>query len=248
MDLVVFLANCQDKIGYKFNDQAILRTALTHSSGADMPELSNERMEFLGDSVLGHVICEYLFRTFPKMLEGEMTKIKSSVVSRSSCHKVALEIGLDKFLIVGRGLSRVSHLPNSIFANAMESLIAAIFLDGGLESARTFILKTFQNEIEIMVADCNANNYKSTLQTHSQKILGCIPEYILLEIKGPEHFKSFHVSVKIGKKTFPSAWGSTKKEAEQRAAENTLSVLQGELPPYLDNSTINNNKNTKDKR
>ncbi|MDR1484947.1 MAG: ribonuclease III [Planctomycetaceae bacterium] len=235
MDLVIFLANCQSKIGYTFHDPTILRTALTHSSGADVPELSNERMEFLGDSVLGHVMCEYLFLTFPKMLEGEMTKIKSSVVSRSTCHKVALEIGLDKFLIVGRGLSRVSRLPNSIFANAMESLIAAIFLDGGLESAREFILKTFRNEIDKMIADCNANNYKSTLQHHSQKLLGCTPEYMLLEIKGPEHFKSFHVSVRINKKIFPSAWGSTKKEAEQRAAENALAVLQGESPPYLNN-------------
>ncbi|MDR1477653.1 MAG: ribonuclease III [Planctomycetaceae bacterium] len=228
------MTNCQNEIGYKFNDQTILRTALTHSSSADTPELSNERMEFLGDSVLGHVMCEYLFRSFPKMLEGEMTKIKSSVVSRSTCHKIATEIGLDKFLIVGRGLSKVNRLPNSIFANAMESLIAAIFLDGGLEAARKFILETFKSEIEKMLADCNANNYKSTLQTHSQKILGCIPEYKLLEIKGPEHFKSFHVSVQIGEKNFPSAWGSTKKEAEQRAAENALSILQGEPPPYLD--------------
>jgi ribonuclease-3 len=235
MDLAIFLANCQNTIGYTFNDPTILRTALTHSSGADFPELSNERMEFLGDSVLGHVICEYLFRTFPKMLEGEMTKIKSAVVSRSTCHKVALEIGLDKFLIVGRGLSRVSHLPNSIFANATESLIAAIFLDGGLQSAREFILKTFRHEIDKMIADCNANNYKSTLQHHSQKLLGCTPEYVLLEIKGPEHFKSFHVYVRIGKKIFPSAWGSTKKEAEQRAAENSLAILKDEPPPYLDN-------------
>ncbi|MDR2763321.1 MAG: ribonuclease III [Planctomycetaceae bacterium] len=234
MDLAVFLTNCQNTIGYKFNDPTILRTALTHSSGADTPELSNERMEFLGDSVLGHVICEYLFRTFPKMLEGEMTKIKSSVVSRMTCHKVALEIGLDKFLIVGRGLSRVSHLPNSIFANAMESLIAAIFLDGGLESAREFILKTFRHEIDKMLADSNANNFKSTLQHHSQKLLNCTPEYILLEIKGPEHFKSFHVSVRIGKKIFPSAWGSTKKEAEQRAAENAFATLQGDPPTYID--------------
>jgi ribonuclease-3 len=233
MDLAVFLANCQNKIGYTFNDPSILRTALTHSSGADVPELSNERMEFLGDSVLGHVICEYLFRSFSKMLEGEMTKIKSAVVSRSTCHKVALEIGLDQFLIVGRGLSRVNRLPNSILANAMESLIAAIFLDGGLESAREFILKTFRSEIDKMIADCNANNFKSTLQHHSQKLLGCTPEYVLLEIKGPEHFKSFHVSVRIGKKTFPSAWGSTKKEAEQRAAENALAIIQNEAPPYL---------------
>ncbi|MDR2170396.1 MAG: ribonuclease III [Planctomycetaceae bacterium] len=234
MDLVVFLTNCQNKIGYNFNDPMILRTALTHSSGADVPELSNERMEFLGDSVLGHVICEYLFRNFPKMLEGEMTKIKSAVVSRSTCHKIAMEIGLDKFLIVGRGLSRVSRLPNSIFANAMESLIAAIFLDGGLELAREFILRTFRNEIDKMLADSNANNYKSTLQHHSQKLLGCTPEYILLAITGPEHFKAFHVSVRIGKKLFPSAWGGTKKEAEQRAAENALAILKNELPPYVD--------------
>ncbi|MDR1925105.1 MAG: ribonuclease III [Planctomycetaceae bacterium] len=233
MELDIFLTNCQDKIGYKFNNPAILQTALTHSSGADTPEMSNERMEFLGDSVLGHVICEYLFRSFPKMLEGEMTKIKSAVVSRTTCHKIAIEIGLDKFLIVGRGLSRISHIPNSIFANAMESFIAAIFLDGGLDAARNFILKVFRHEINKMIADCNASNYKSTLQQYSQKHYGCTPEYMLLEIKGPEHFKSFNVSVKIAQRTFPATWGSTKKEAEQRAAENALAILHGDPPLYI---------------
>jgi ribonuclease-3 len=233
MDLYTFLTNCQTQLGYQFRDLKLLRKALTHSSGADTPLDSNERMEFLGDSVLGYVICNYLFATFPEMLEGDMTKIKSAVVSRVTCQNICKRLGLDKFLILGRGLGRSLRVPDSIFANAMESFIAAIYLDGGLEEARKFILKEFREEIEKMLQNHDADNFKSVLQHRSQKYLGHTPEYKLIEVNGPEHHKAFHIGVQIGEQTFPAAWGATKKEAEQRAAENAIAILQGDPPPYI---------------
>jgi ribonuclease-3 len=233
MDLDTFLTNCQKQVGYTFRNPELLRTALTHSSGADSPQCSNERMEFLGDSILGYVICNYLFDTFPNMLEGDMTKIKSAVVSRATCQLVCKRLGLDKFLILGRGLGRSSQVPDSIFANTVESFIAAIYLDSGLEEARRFILKVFREEIDKMLQNHDADNYKSVLQHHSQKYLGQTPEYKMIEVTGPEHRKSFHVGVRIGDQSFPSAWGATKKEAEQRAAENTWAVIHGNPPPYI---------------
>ena len=233
MELQRFLDNCQRRIGYRFANTTYLRTALTHSSGADTPQTSNERMEFLGDAVLGYVICDYLFHSHPDMLEGDMTKIKSAVVSRATCQKIAKRIGMDECLILGRGLSRSNRIPLSILANTMESLIAAIYLDGGIAPAREFILRIFREEIDKMLVDHDADNYKSVLQHITQKRFGQTPEYILLEITGPEHCKSFHVKVRIGKKDHPAAWGATKKEAEQRAAENAFFVLNGEEPPYL---------------
>ena len=233
MDLKKFLANCQSQLGYTFRDKELLRTALTHASAADMPIASNERMEFLGDSVLAYVICDYLYERLPNTLEGDMTKVKSAVVSRATCHKVCKQLGLDKFLILGRGLGRSNRIPDSIFANTLESFIAAVYLDGGMEEARKFVLRVFQEEIDEMLQDSDAHNHKSVLQQHCQKYEGHIPEYKILDVRGPEHRKTFLVQVRVGDRVFPSAWGVTKKEAEQRAAENALAVLHDLPVPYL---------------
>ena len=233
MDLEKFLANCQSQMGYTFRNEEVLRTALTHASGADTPESSNERMEFLGDAVLGYVICDYLYEKLPNTLEGDMTKVKSSVVSRSTCQKICKQLGLDKFLILGRGLGRANRIPDSIFANTLEAFIAAVYLDGGMESARKFVLRVFLTDIEEMLQNSDAHNHKSVLQQHCQKVEGHTPEYQVLEVRGPEHRKTFNVQVRVGKRVFPSAWGVTKKEAEQRAAENALAVLNDIPVPYL---------------
>jgi len=233
MDLEKFLTNCQSRLGYSFRNKALLRTALTHASGADTPILANERMEFLGDSVLAYVICDHLYAKLPNTLEGDMTKVKSAVVSRATCHKVCKQLGLDQFLILGRGLGRSNRIPDSIFANTLEAFIAAVYLDGGMEEARKFILKIFQEEIDDMLQDSDAHNHKSVLQHHCQKHEGYIPEYKILDVQGPEHRKTFNVQVRVGNRAFPSAWGVTKKEAEQRAAENALAVLHDLPVPYL---------------
>jgi len=233
MDLEKFLANCQSQLGYTFQNKELLRTALTHASGADTAISSNERMEFLGDAVLAYVICDYLYGRLPNTLEGDMTKVKSSVVSRATCQKICKQLGLDKFLILGRGLGRSNRIPDSLFANTLESFIAAVYLDGGMEETRKFILRVFQEEIDEMLQDCDAHNHKSVLQQHCQKYEGHIPEYKILDVQGPEHRKTFNVQVRVSERVFPSAWGVTKKEAEQRAAENALAVLHDLPVPYL---------------
>ena len=233
MDLERFLANCQAQLGYTFKNKNLLRTALTHASGADTYTQSNERMEFLGDAVLAYVICDHLYEKLPNTLEGDMTKVKSSVVSRVTCQKNCKQLGLDKFLILGRGLGRANRVPDSIFANALEAFIAAVYLDGGMEEARNFILRVFEKDIAEMLKDSDAHNHKSVLQTYCQKHEGHTPEYKVLDIQGPQHRKTFNVQVQVGTRVFPPAWGITKKEAEQRAAENALAVLHHWPVPYL---------------
>jgi ribonuclease-3 len=233
MELQKFLENCQSQMGYTFRNKELLRTALTHASGADTPAQSNERMEFLGDAVLGYVICDHLYEMLPNTLEGDMTKVKSSVVSRSTCQKICKQLGLDKFLILGRGLGQSNRIPDSIFANTLESFIAAVYLDGGMDAARKFVLRVFQQDIEEMLRNGDAHNYKSVLQQHCQRTEGHTPEYKVLDIQGPAHRKTFNVQVRVGNRVFPSAWGVTKKEAEQRAAENALAELHDLPIPYL---------------
>lgn len=227
------LESCQTKIGYQFKNESLLKMALTHSSGAELPNLSNERLEFLGDAVLGYIICEIAFMRHPNEREGGLTKMKSAIVSRVSCHQIAKRLDLEKYLILGRGLNGSQKLPHSLLSNVVESLIAAIYLDGGIDAAYDFIEEHFGPEIEKFGVDGDMDNFKSTLQKQSQKMLGQTPLYKVLKVCGPEHHRSFQVSVQIGAQAYHSAWGTTKKEAEQRAAENAMAILNGDEPPYL---------------
>lgn len=226
------LERCQAAIGYRFKDPSLLTAALTHASIASNRLESNERLEFLGDSILGMVICRYLFDKYPAYLEGELTKIKSSVVSGRTCALIAEGLGIDRFLFLGNGISSRPHLPPSLPAAAFESVIAAIALDGGLEPAREFILTHMASYIEEASTSEHQQNYKSQLQQHSQKELGETPVYEFLDEKGPDHSKCFEVAVCIANRPFPSAWGPSKKEAEQKAAYNalvTLEVISGDV-------------------
>src|SRR5215471_16488910 len=132
------LEECQNGIGYRFRSVELLRAALTHTSGADTRADSNERMEFLGDSVLGLVCCEQLYRRFPDYQEGDLTKIKSVVVSRRCCARFSKAMGLGDFLFLGKGMHAHTAVPSSMLADVYESLVGAIFLDGGLDAARPF--------------------------------------------------------------------------------------------------------------
>src|SRR5580704_620759 len=145
---VEVLEDCQDAIGYRFNNPQLLRAALTHTSGANTRLASNERMEFLGDSVLGLVCCEQLYIRFPEYQEGEMTKVKSAVVSRRVCAKISKRLNLGDFLFLGKGMNGHFEVPENLLADVFESLVAAIYLDGGLEPAKDFILKYLVAEIE----------------------------------------------------------------------------------------------------
>jgi len=214
---------------YRFRDHGLLREALTHASIADDRRLSNERLEFLGDSVLGLVVCHRLFELFPDYLEGDLTKLKSAVVSRNTCAAVANGLRLTELIFVGKGMlgrgGMSGERPSSLAAGALESIIAAIYLDGGFEAAREFILRHMDEYISRFAATTHQQNYKSLLQQHAQKALNSTPLYELLDEKGPDHSKCFEVRVVIGSRAFGSAWGPAKKQAEQRAAQIALEEL-----------------------
>ena len=228
------LDRCQEAIGYRFRQPDLLRSALTHASGANTRLSSNERMEFLGDAVLGLVTCEQLYIRFPEYEEGDMTKVKSSVVSRRACAQFSRELGLGEFLFLGRGLNAhlSDHVPDGMLADVYESMIAAIYLDGGLEPAREFILEQLCPEIESTADGSTGGNFKSVLQQTAQRQLGATPQYIMLDEKGPDHSKCFKIAAVIGRFTHAAAWGRTKKEAEQRAAMNALAQIHGEPLPF----------------
>lgn len=219
------LERCQDRIGYQFTNPQLLQEAITHASGARTRLTSNERLEFLGDAILGFVVCELLFHRNPEWLEGELTKIKSIVVSRQSCADIAEDIGIGEFLIVGRGVTASGDVPSSLLANAFESIVAAVYLDSDMETIRRFLVPLVSDLIRLAVEGESQVNYKSAFQQFSQKEYGVSPNYKLVDQKGPDHNKSFLVAAYIGKRGFSPAWGKNKKEAEQGAAANALSEI-----------------------
>ena len=226
MSQIAFIKECEQKLAYDFDDSTLLLQALTHSSGADTPTDSNERLEFLGDAVLGYVICELLFKKFPDRDEGDLTKIKSAVVSRETCLRIAQSLDLQNFIQIGRGVGRDNQIPASILANAVEAIIAALYLDGGIKIARQFILHNFAPEVLKMADSISCDNHKSMLQDMIQREFGVHPEYVILDEKGPDHNKCFKIAVRVIGRYFPAAWGNTKKAAEQHAAENAICTLQ----------------------
>jgi ribonuclease-3 len=223
---------CQGRIEYEFRDKSLLRSALTHASGAEHPLASNERMEFLGDAILGAVVCEYLYHQYPDYLEGDLTKIKSIVVSRSTCAKISIALDLQDFLILGKGMTNHAKVPPSLMSDVFESLIAAIYLDGGDQAVRAFIHRFVAPEIELAASGAVGGNYKSQLQQLAQRDFGTTPTYQLLDEKGPDHSKCFKIAAQIGRNRYLAAWGRNKKEAEQRAALNALSEISGEPAPF----------------
>ena len=220
------LSQLEQLIGYTFSNSELLVESVTHSSQADHRLESNERLEFFGDAVLDLVICQELFERFPTYDEGDLTKIKSMLVSRKTCAKVANQIELPRFTKVGKGMSSTRAVSGSIAAGTLEAIIAAVYLDGGFDSVREFILRTFGSLIEKVDAMQHQENFKSLLQQFSQSTFNCTPLYELLDEKGPDHNKCFEVAVFVHRRRFKSAWGITKKDAEQKAAYNALIELK----------------------
>jgi len=212
-------------LAYRFKNTDLLESALTHASIAEHRLASNERLEFLGDAILGLVVCEELYNTFPEYMEGELTRIKSVVVSRETCARVATDLGLMEYVSLSKGITGSASLPSSLPACAYEALVGAIYLDGGLEAAQRFVLAHMREEIERVEAGEHRPNYKSLLQQHAQRDLGTTPHYEVLDEKGPDHAKAFEVAVVIRGRRYPAAWGPSKKAAEQRAAMEALRVL-----------------------
>ncbi len=219
------IRGCEEEINYRFKDPTLLLQALTHSSIKTIDNPSNERLEFLGDSVLGLVMTEFLYNFFQDHSEGDLTQIKSVVVSTSVLARESERLSLNQYYSVGKGVTRKRKLPVSLLANVFEAVVAAIYKDAGLEPARKFVLRNLYHQVLAVAENRHKRNYKSILQQWAQKELNITPTYRVVGEKGPDHLKSFEVVAVVGKKRYRSGVGRSKKEAEQVAARETLKVL-----------------------
>ena len=220
----------EEKLHYTFRDKALLENALRHSSFAnesrDPAITSNERLEFLGDSVLGFVTAKYLYQHFPEMPEGNMTKLRAELVCEHALHAVAQELELGSYIRLGRGEEHSGGRTRpSILADAGESVIAAMFLDGGIEPAERFILERVLSALDKGMPVRDTDN-KTKLQELVQLTPGQTLSYRVTGESGPDHRKEFTVSVFLNGETVGSGKGWTKKEAEQAAAGNALEKLK----------------------
>ena len=215
--------------GYRFKNIALLQNALTHSSYANErwhnSLKSNERLEFLGDSILGMVVAEYLYRNFPERPEGELTRMRADMVCEQALAAVANRIGLGSHLLLGNGEEQGGgRNRNSILADAVESVIAASFLDGGMEAARSFINRFIL--VDVPVTKLHNADYKTALQELIQQKKNQALSYVLVGQSGPDHDKEFQVEVSLNDQVIGKGIGSSKKRAEQDAARAALEYLQ----------------------
>lgn len=211
--------------GHRFGNHALLEQALTHASAADGRLNSNERLEFLGDSVLGFMVCDQLFRQKADLLEGELTKVKSNIVSGRVCAELAMECGLDKLVVVDKGVRGRTGLPESLIAGAFEAVVGALYLDAGLDAARRFVLPLLSQRVEAAIHLGHQENFKQVLQQSLAQLDMGMPSYVVLDEKGPDHAKAFEICVDASARRFPAAWGPSKKQAEQMAALEALREL-----------------------
>lgn len=220
------MSTLEEKIGYKFNDRSLMIEALTHSSYANEKGniMCNERMEFLGDAVLSIVSAEYLYKKFPDVPEGKLSKIRSSLVCTQSLSGFAREIKLGSYLLLGKGESASGGYDrDSILENAFEALIASIYLDGGMEPAKLFILRFLARDIENHIV--SFKDYKTTLQEIIQQNPDETLNYVLVGESGPDHDKRFEVEVHLNSNVIGRGVGRSKKQAEQEAAKEALSLM-----------------------
>ncbi|MFW6160362.1 MAG: ribonuclease III [Acidobacteriota bacterium] len=220
-------------IGYSFKKRNLLQTALTHSSYAYEHQnkniQDNEVLEFLGDSILGLIIARYLYDHYPHLDEGDLSKLKSAAASTNALCSFAQNIHLDKKILLGKGEQQSDgHKKKTILAGAFEALVAAIYLDGGIEKATEFTIPHLKKLFKkLHVEKFSVENYKSALQEYFQRDNLPSPAYKTINSKGPEHKKSFTVEVSLGDKILVRARGSSKKEAEQKAAQKALKKILG---------------------
>lgn len=217
------------KLGYAFKDRTLLETALNHSSYANENRVagleSNERLEFLGDSVLGQIVATYLFRIYPKMPEGQMTRLRAELVCEQSLHAVAQKLDLGRYIKLGRGEEHTGgRQRESILADAVEAVIAAMYLDGGIEVSKHFIDEYILFEFEEEKIH-TATDYKTALQEQVQRKAGQTLAYELVSESGPDHRKTFTMRVALNGRPIGEGSGRTKKEAEQNAAKAGLEAL-----------------------
>lgn len=218
------------KIGYKFKNLNLLNRGLTHSSFANEQKKKkvpyNERLEFLGDSVLGVVVSDYIFEKYPDYPEGELTKLRATVVCEGALSLASKRLGLGKYLLLGKGEEATGGRERvSILADAFEAVIGSIYLDGKIENAKEFILTNLKDIIDQAVKGNLFIDYKTELQETLQKTTKEKIKYVVLNEEGPDHNKTFHVGIKVGGNILGEGKGKSKKEAEQNSAKSALEKL-----------------------
>ncbi|MBM3184378.1 MAG: ribonuclease III [Chlamydiae bacterium] len=226
------LSSIEEKIGYVFENKDLALNAFIHRSfvneaKAEAPQ-HNERLEFLGDSVLGLIIADFLYHRLPAYPEGKLSQLRAQLVDAASCARYLKKLGFADQLLLGRG-ERMSegHAKTSIQADAFEALIAALYLDGGIQVVRSFLMAHFEEDFEQVIGS-PPRNYKAELQDYSQKKFQKAPSYRVVEETGPDHAKIFHVIVTVGDQELGTGTGNSKKEAEQRAAFAALAKITHE--------------------
>ncbi|MFC1987222.1 ribonuclease III [Chloroflexota bacterium] len=233
---MVDLANLQQNLGVSFSNTSLLEQALVHSSyineNPGFSLTSNERLEFLGDAVLGLIIAEKLYQDFPRFTEGEMTKLRAALVCRDTLARAAEAINLDQYLYMGKGeeASGGRHKPANLAA-ALEAVIATIFLDQGLSITRDAILRLLAIDMERTVSQGTIIDYKSELQELIQAKEQQPPTYHIIEATGPDHDKKFTIEVRLGKAVLGKGSGKNKKAAEIEAARSALEKLSPSFTP-----------------
>jgi ribonuclease-3 len=218
-------------LGYSFTNSLLLDRALTHSSAANErnipPRQDNEQLEFLGDSIIGFMISEYLYQKFPHLSEGALSKIRAHLVSSANLFKIANRLELGEFLLLGRGEEKTGgRKKQALIVDAFEALVAAIYLDSGLDTIRRFIISSFQRDFEaVETGNFYPMDFKSQLQEKLQAMRLPPAEYSIVSATGPDHKKQFSVDLRIKGQRFSEGHGETKKRAEQEAARKALKVF-----------------------
>ncbi len=218
----------QNRIGHLYSAPDLLDRALTHKSYANENKVPyhNERMEFLGDSVLNFIVSEHLMKSCPDASEGELSRLRASVVSEPALASIARSIGLGGHLLLGRGEEQTGGRDkDSLLADSLEALIASLYLDQGMDAAGTFVLRFFDDVMKKSCGSRGSLDYKTDLQEHCQQLLKQLPEYRVVSETGPDHRKQFEVEVWIKGERMGQGSGRSKKEAEQRAAKEALEKL-----------------------
>ena len=217
----------EEILKYNFNDKSLLTKSLTHTSASTEKVSSMERLEFLGDRILGLVISEELFLKYPGLKEGELSKKYSFLVQRSTCAKIAENISLNKFIILGKSELKNSQIKSSILSNIMEALIGSIFLDSDYSNTRKVVLNLWKEMLSFEKAN-NLFNSKSDLQEKILSMNKKLPEYKLISIQGEDHDPRFTISVSVDGFNSVLSIGKSKQEAEKNAAEKMLKIIEDE--------------------
>lgn len=222
------LEEFEKEIGYCFKNKNLLKNALTHTSYAnEQGTQSNEKLEFLGDAILEFIVSEYLYANYSRLKEGEMTKVRASVVCEDSLYKIAKAHNFSDFLYLGKSeLSNRETTRPAILADSVEAVIAAMYLDIGLEPVKRFILDNLMDSIKIASEHVGMKDYKTVLQEKLQEHKGAHIEYQIIAESGPDHDKNFTAEVKLNGKVLASGKGKSKKMAEMEAAKNAMSNNQ----------------------